>query len=64
MEDTVTILSGLATHNPFSLDGDNNLKNIMNGVNADNNVNPDTAKSVGEKILSSMNGHPRRPRGS
>jgi len=28
----------------------------MNGVNADNNVNADTAKSVGEKILSSMNG--------
>ena len=56
MKDTVTILSGLATHNPFSLDGDSNLRNIMNGVNADNNVNADTAKSVGEKILSSMNG--------
>ena len=56
MKDTVTILSGLAAHNPFSLDGDNNLRNIMNGVNTDNNVKADTAKSVGEKILSSMNG--------
>ena len=56
MKDTVTILSGLATHNPFSLDGDNNLRNIMNGVNADNNVNADTAKSVGGKFLLSMNG--------
>ena len=56
MKDTVTILSGLATHNPFSLDRDSNLRNIMNGVNADNNVNADTAKSVREKILSLMNG--------
>ena len=56
MKDTVTILRALATHNPFSLDTDSNLKNIMNGVNADSNVNADTAKIVGEKILSSMNG--------
>jgi len=56
MKDTVTTLSGLATHNPFSLDGDNNLRNIMNGVDADNNVNADTAKIVGGKILLSMNG--------
>ena len=56
IKDTVTTLSGLAAHNSFSLNGDSNLRNIMNGVNADNNVNADTAKSVGEKILSSMNG--------
>ena len=55
MKDTVTILKALATHNPFSLDTDSNLRNIMNGVNADSNVNADTAKIVGEKILSSMN---------
>jgi len=52
MKDTVTILSGLATHHTFSLDGE---RNIMNGVNADNN-DADTAKGVREKILSSMNG--------
>ena len=28
----------------------------MNGVNADSNVNADTAKSVGEKMLASVNG--------
>ena len=56
MKDTVTILRALAAHNPFSLDTNNNLRNIMNGVNADSNANADTAKSVGEKILSSMNG--------
>ena len=56
MKDTVTILRTLAAHNPFSLDTNNNLRNIMNGVNADSNANADTAKSVGEKIISSMNG--------
>ena len=56
MKDTVTIPKALATHNPFPLDTGNNLRNIMNRVNADRNVNADTAKSVGEKILSSMNG--------
>ncbi|XP_068675446.1 uncharacterized protein [Montipora foliosa] len=56
MKDTVTILRALAAHNPFSLDTNNNLRNIMNGVNADSNANADTAKSAGEKILSSMNG--------
>ena len=56
MKDTVTILRALAAHNPFSLDSNNNLRNIMNGVNADSSVNADTANSVAEKILSSMNG--------
>ena len=56
MKDTVTILRALAVHNPFSLDTNNNLRNIMNGVNADSNANADTTKSVGEKILSPMNG--------
>ena len=56
MKDTVTILRALPAHNPFSLDFNNNLRNIMNGVNADSSVNADTANSVAEKILSSMNG--------
>ena len=56
IKDTVTILRALAAHNPFSLDANNNLRNIMNGVNADSNENADTAKSVREKTLSSTNG--------
>ena len=48
MKQTVTILSALATRNLFSLDTDNNLGNNKNSVNADKNVNPDTAKSVGK----------------
>ena len=46
MKDTVTILSGLATHNPFSLDGDSNLRKIMNGVNADNAVTAVTMSTL------------------
>ena len=56
MKDTVKILRALTANNPFSLDTNNNLRNIINGVSADSNVNTDTAKSVGGKILSSMNG--------
>ena len=51
----MTILRVLAAHNPFSLDTNNNLRNILNCVNANSSVNADTAKSLGEKILSSMN---------
>ena len=55
MKDTVTILRALAAHNPFSLDTNNNLRNITNAVTADSNyINADTAKSVGKKILSSI----------
>ena len=43
MKDTVTILRALVAHNPFSLDTDNKLRNIMNGVNADSNANADTS---------------------
>ena len=56
MKDTVKILRAVTAHNPFSLDTNNNLRNIINGVSTDSNVNTDTAKSVGGKILSSMNG--------
>ena len=41
---------------PFSIDTNNNLRNILNGANADSNVNAEKTKSVGEKILLSMNG--------
>ena len=56
MKSTGTILKALAGQSPFSLGTNNNLRNILNGVNADGKVNPDTTKSVGEKILLSMNG--------
>jgi len=52
MKDTVAILRALAAHNPFSLDTNNNLGNIMNGVNAESNSNADTVKSVREKKVS------------
>ena len=39
MKGTVTILWVLAAHNPSSLDTYNNLRNILNGVNAASNVN-------------------------
>ena len=55
MKDTITVLRALAAVNPFTPDCDDSLKNIMNGVNADSNVNADLSKSVGEEILSSMN---------
>ena len=51
-----TILNAQAAHSPFSLDTNNYLRNILNGVNADTNVSPDTTKSVGKKVLLSMNG--------
>ena len=43
MKDAVTILRALAAHNPFPLDTNNNLRNIMNAVTADSNINADTA---------------------
>jgi len=50
--DTSKILSALADHSPFS--SDPHLRNIMNGVHGDSSVNVDDAKTVGEKVLSSM----------
>ena len=44
MKDTVTILRALAAHNPFSLDTNNNLRNITNAITAARNyINADTA---------------------
>ncbi|KAK3732581.1 hypothetical protein QZH41_004976 [Actinostola sp. cb2023] len=54
MEDTLTILKALTDRNPFVPNP--SLRNIMNGVNADSSVNVDTAKVIGEKILTSMTG--------
>jgi len=51
-KDTLAILTTFADRDPFSADP--NLRNIMTGVNADNAVNVDRARAIGEKILSSM----------
>ena len=53
-KDTLAILTTFADRDPFSADP--NLRNIMTGVNADNAVNVDSARAIGEKILSSMSG--------
>ncbi|KAK3732868.1 hypothetical protein QZH41_002222 [Actinostola sp. cb2023] len=53
MKDILTVLTALAQINPFT--SDPNLKNTMNGVNADSSVNVD-AKVIGEKVLLSMTG--------
>ena len=52
MKDTA-VLATLARGNPFSPDPA--LRNIMSGVNADNDVNVDCSKATGETISSSMN---------
>jgi len=54
MTDTLTVLDAVAAHDRFSQDADKHPKNVMNGIKANSNVNLDTARSVGEKILSSM----------
>ena len=51
-KDTLVILTTFADRDLFSANP--NLRNIMTGVNADNAVNVDRARAIGEKILSSM----------
>ena len=53
-KDTFVILTTIADRDHFSADP--NLRNIMTGVNADNAVNFYRARTIGEKILSSMTG--------
>lgn len=56
METSLDFLPALYQRNPFT--SGPNLSNVMNGVNADNSVNVDNAKVIGEKILTSMTGKP------
>ena len=52
MTDSCELLEFLESRNPFS---DNcSLRSIATGINAGISVNVDTAKEVGEKILTSM----------
>ena len=42
MKDTATIHRALASQNPFSLDTNNDIRNIITAVTADSNINADT----------------------
>ena len=53
---TVTIPRAQVADNFFPLHTDDNVRNIRNCVNADSNINADTAYSVGKKTLSSRSG--------
>ena len=52
MKDTKTILEFIGARDPFSEDF--TLRSIVTGVTADNRVNVDEAKEVGENILKTM----------
>ena len=52
MKDTQALLNALAEHNLFT--AQQSLGNIMNGVHANNTVNVDDAKDIGQRILESM----------
>ena len=52
MKDTKTILEFMGARDPFS--EDSTLRSIVTGVTADNRVNVDKAKEVGQNILKTM----------
>lgn len=52
----VTILSVMATYNPFSPDGVSNERNILSGLNVDSGINTYAANRMRGIILSSING--------
>ena len=54
MKDTKTLLNVLADQNSFT--GQKGLRKIMNGVHANDTVNVDDAKDIGQGILASMTG--------
>ena len=54
MKDTKTMLNALAEQNQFT--AQKGLRNIMNGVHANDTVNVDDAKDIGQGILASMTG--------
>ena len=54
--DTIKLLTFLETHDTFSADGDDVLCNIANGVTADDTVNADQARDVGNRILDGLDG--------
>ena len=52
MKDTKTILEFMGARDPFS--EDSTLRSIVTGVIADNRVNVDKTKEVGQNILKTM----------
>ena len=52
MKDTKTLLNALAEQNKFT--AQKGLRNIMNGVHANDTVNVDDAKDIGQGILASI----------
>ena len=52
MKDTKTILEFMEARDPFS--EDSTLRSIVTGVIADNRVNMDKAKKLGQNILKTM----------
>ena len=54
MKDTQALLIVLAEHNSFI--AQQGLRNIMNGVHANDTVNVDDAKDIEQGILASMTG--------
>ena len=54
MKDTQALLNALAGHNSFT--AQQGLRNIMNVVHANDTVNVDDAKYIGQGILASMTG--------
>ena len=54
MKDTQALLNALAEHNSFT--AQQGLRNIMNGVHANDTVNVDDAKDIEQGILASMTG--------
>lgn len=53
-KDTNTIIAYLAERNPFSIES--SLRNIATGVVAENSVNCDKSREVGEKIVEALKG--------
>ena len=54
LNDIITFLKFLDSHNPFHVDGDEKLMNIATGVVASREVNADDAIHVGQAILKKM----------
>ena len=53
----ITTLRVIPSHTRSPFSHDSTLHNIATGMTANNNVNVDIAKSIGNSILESMTGH-------
>ena len=55
-KDYNTFLDYLTERNPFASQNEESLRNIETGALADNQVNVDSAKNIGELIIADMEG--------